>query len=262
MASDILHDLNEIFLHKFPGNRNGDSKIITPDESRFHNQADVLSPEFDLERTKFILGYPEHLKGNTLSDKLDKLLWEHYDIFKHIDSPDLKANMDYTVIFPLLDLFDIAWNERNPTLAIRALTSKTELNGDCVSWLASGVMDVIDKRFKYWEVDMGSWWTDTIATRTRLKEMSNPQDGTDHDHLEGYYAFNLMENIEWEEGTTLTDKSIFIYRILCTLGFADNQDLLLLDSDPTSGVLRKTLSEYVKTKIKSYRNWREKNIKS
>lgn len=170
--------------------------------------------------------------------------------------------MDYTVIFPLLDLFDMAWNERNPSLAIRALSTKTELNGDCVSWLASGVMDVIDKRFKYWEVDMGNWWTDTIATRNRLKEMSNPQDGTDHDHLEGYYAFNLKENIEWEEGTSLTDKSIFIYRILCALGFADNQDLLLLEAEPTNGVLRKTLSEYVKTKIKSYQNWVKKNGKS
>lgn len=108
---------------------------------------------------------------------------------------------------------------------------------------------------------MGNWWTNTIATRKRLKEMSNPQDGTDRDHLEGYYAYNMMEKIEWEEGTTLTDKSIFIYRILCALDFADNQDLLLLESDPTNGVLRKTLSEYLKTKIKSYRNWIEKSIK-
>ncbi len=260
MSGTIDH-INEIFLHHFPSKLNGEPKIITLDESRFHNQADVLSPEFDLKKAKFILGYPEHLQGNKLSDELDKLLWEHYDIFKHIDSPDLKANMDYTVIFPLLDLFDMAWNERNPSLAIRALTSKTELNGDCVSWLASGVMDVIDKRFKYWEVDMGSWWTDTIATRKRLKEMSTPQDGTDQDHLEGYYAFNLMKNIEWEEDTTLTDKSIFIYRILCALGFADKQDLLLLDSDPTSGVLRKTLSEYVRNKIKSYQSWANKRTK-
>ncbi len=81
---------------------------------------------------------------------------------------------------------------------------------------------------------MGNWWIDTITTRKRLKEMSNPQDGTDYDHLEGYYAFNLMENIEGEEGTSLTDKLIFIYRIQCALGIADNQDLLILDSDPTS----------------------------
>lgn len=261
MATDRIQNLNEIFLYHFPNKRNGEPKMITPDESRFHNQPDVLDPEFDLKKAKFILGYPEHLQVNTLSDKLDKLLWEHYYIFRHIDSPELKANTDYTVIFPLLDLFDMAWNERNPSLAIRALTSKTELNGDCVSWLASGVMDVIDKRFEYWEVDMGNWWTDTIATRKRLKEMSNPQNGTDHDHLEEYYAFNLMENIEWEEGTTLTDKAIFIYRTLCALGFADNQDLLLLEAEPTSGVLRKTLSEYIKTKINSYRNWREKTRK-
>lgn len=261
MASDILHDLNEIFLHNFPGKCDVGAETITSGESRFHNQTQVLTPEFDVDTTKFILGYPDRLESSRLSDRLDKLLWEHYDIFKHIDSPNLKANMDYTAIFPLLDLFDMTWNERNPSLAIRALTSKTELNGDCVSWLASGVMDLIDKRFKYWEVDMGNWWTDTIATRKLLKEMSNPHDGTDYDHLEGYYAFN-MENIEWEEGTTLTDKSIFIYRILCVLGFADNQDLLLLDAEPTNGVLRKTLSEYVKTKTKSYQNWIKKNRKS
>ncbi len=261
MASDILHDLNEIFLHKFPGKQDGEPKIITRDESRFHDQTDVSSLEFDIKKAKFILGYPEHLQGNKLSDKLDKLLWEYYDVFKFINMPHTKVNMDYTVIFPLLDLFDMAWNERNLSLTVRALTSKTELNRHCVGWLASGVMDVIDKRFKYWEVDMGNWWDDTIDTRKRLKEMSNPQDGTDHDHLEGYYAFYLMESIDWEENTTLTDKSIFVYRILYVLGFADNQDLLLLDADSTSGVLRKTLSEYVKTKIKSYRNWREKTRK-
>ncbi len=140
MASDILHNLNDIFLHHFPSKLNGEPKIITLDESRFHNQPQVLTPEFDIDTAKFILGYPDRLENSGLSDMLDKLLWEHYDIFRYIDSPNLKANMDYTVIFPLLDLFDIAWNERNPTLAIRALTSKTELNGDCVSWLASGVM--------------------------------------------------------------------------------------------------------------------------
>lgn len=107
MTSDILHNLNEILLHNFPGKSKAVSDTITSGESRFHNQADVLSPEFDLEKAKFILGYPEHLQGNTLSDRLDKLLWEHYDIFKHIDSPDLKANMDYSLIFPLLDLFSM-----------------------------------------------------------------------------------------------------------------------------------------------------------
>lgn len=262
MASDILHGLNEIFLHNFPGKSEAMSDTITSGESRFHDQTDVLSPEFDIKKAKFILGYPEHLQGTKLSDKLDKLLWEYYDVFKFINMPHTKVNMDYTVIFPLLDLFDMAWNERNLSLTVRALTSKTELNRHCVGWLASGVMDVIDKRFKYWEVDMGNWWDDTIDTRKRLKEMSNPQDGTDYNHLEGYYAFNLMENIEWEDGTSLTDRSIFIYRILCALGFADNQDLLLLDAEPTSGVLRKTLAEYVKTKIKSYQNWIKKNRKS
>ncbi len=262
MESDILHDLNEIFLHNFPKKSKATSDTITSGESRFHNQPKILTPEFDIKTAKFILGYPDRLRDCEVSDRLDKLLWEHHDVFQHIEIPQLKANMDFTIIFPLLDLFDMAWNERNMSLSIRGLASKTELNRYCVSWLASGVMDVIDKCFNDWEVDMGNWWTDTIATRKRLKEMSNPQDGTDHDHLEGYYAFNLMENIEWEEGTSLTDKSIFIYRILCALGFADNQDLLLLEAEPTNGVLRKTLSEYIKTKIKSYKNWIKKNKKS
>ena len=91
--------------------------------------------------------------------------------------------------------------------------------------------------------------------------MSNPQDGTDYDHLDGYYAFNIMERIDWEEGTTLTDKSIFVYRFLCALDLADNQDLLLLDAEPTSGILRKTLSEFVRNKIKSYKTWANKRAK-
>lgn len=74
---------------------------------------------------------------DALSDKLKKMLWDNYDTFKHISDPRLKTNEDYTVIFPLLDLFDMSWNERNQTLAIRGLTSKTELNGECVSYQAS-----------------------------------------------------------------------------------------------------------------------------
>lgn len=38
MASDILHNLNEIFLHNFPGKSKAASDTITSDESRFHNQ--------------------------------------------------------------------------------------------------------------------------------------------------------------------------------------------------------------------------------
>ncbi len=91
--------------------------------------------------------------------------------------------------------------------------------------------------------------------------MSNPRNGTDYDHLDGYYAFNIMERIDWEEGSTLTDKSIFIYRFLCALNLADSQDLLLLDAEPTNGILRKTLSEFVRNKIKSYQNWESKRAK-
>ena len=261
MATDTIQKLNEIFLQHFPGKKKGEGDIITYGESRFHNQPQVMTPEFNYYKAKFMLGYPDDLENCGISDRLDKLLWEHYDIFHHITMPRLKANADYTVIFPLLDLFDMAWNERNPSLTIRALTSKTELNRDCVGWLASGVMDVIDKRFKYWEVDMGNWWSDTIETRKRLKEMSNPRNGTDYNHLDGYYAFNIMERIDWEEGTTLTDKSIFIYRFLCVLNLADNQDLLLLDAEPTNGILRKTLSEFVRNRIKSYQNWENKRTK-
>ncbi len=61
MASDILHELNEIFLHKFPGKWNGEPRIITRDKSRFHNQPQILTPEFDNDTTKFILGYPDRL---------------------------------------------------------------------------------------------------------------------------------------------------------------------------------------------------------
>ena len=261
MATDTIQKLNEIFLHQFPNKRNGEPKMITPDESRFHNQPDVLDPEFDLKKAKFILCYPDNMERSGLSDRLDKLLWEHYEVFKFINTPRMKSNIDFTVIFPLLDLFDMAWNERNTSLTVRGLTSKTELNRDCVGWLASGVMDIVDKRFEYWELDMGQWWNDTIATRKYLKELSNPQNGTDYAHLDGYYAFNLMERIDWEEGTTFTDKAIFIYRILCELSFADNQDLLLLDAEPTNGTLRKSLSEYVRTKIKSYITWANKRAK-
>lgn len=258
----IIDNLNEIFLHHFPSKGNYEPKIIAAEESRFHNQRDVLDPEFDIKKMKFILGYPDKLESSALSDKLDKSLWEHYEVFKFINMPHLKSNIDFTVIFPLLDLFDMAWNERNTSLTVRGLTSKTELNRDCVGWLASGMMDIVDKRFEYWELDMGQWWNDTIATRKYLKELSNPQNGTDHAHLDGYYAFHLMEKIDWEEGTTFTDKAIFVYRILCELSFADNQDLLLLDAEQTNGVLRKSLSEYVRTKIKSYQTWNNKRLKS
>lgn len=33
--------------------------MITPGESRFHKQPSVLSPEFDIDKTKSFLGYPE-----------------------------------------------------------------------------------------------------------------------------------------------------------------------------------------------------------
>ena len=108
---------------------------------------------------------------------------------------------------------------------------------------------------------MGNWWSDTIETRKRLKEMSNPRNGTDYNHLDGYYDFNIMERIDCEEGTTLTDKSIFIYRFLCALILADNQDLLLLDAEPTNGILRKTLFKFVRNRIKSYQNWGNKRTK-
>lgn len=262
MAIDTIKNLNEIFLRHFPGKGAGVGKIITSEQSRFQNQPGVLSPEFDIRKAKWIDLYPERMGEGTLSDKLDKLLWDNYDIFKHISEPILKMNEDYTVIFPLLDLFDMSWNERNQTLAIRGLTSKTELNGECVSWLASGVMNTIDKQFEYWELDMGNWWTDTIATRKRLKELSNPLDGTDYEHQPGYYSHHLIEKIDWEEGTIFTDKAIFVYRILCEIGLADKQDLLLLDSEPTNGILRKTLSEFVRAKIKSYQNWIKRLSKS
>lgn len=261
MANDILNNLNEVFLHHFPGVNNGEKDIIKPDESRFHNQPEVTSPEFDIDSAKMILGYPTDTTGNELSDKLDRLLWEHYDIFKHIIIPHLKMSEDYTVIFPLIDLFDIANNERNTSMAIRGTTSKTELNAECISILASGVLDAIDKRFDFWELDMGDWWEDTIETRKYLKELSYPQDGTDYDHLDGYYAFNFLEKLDWEEDTKLTDKSIFIYRILCVLDLADNQDLRLLDAEPTNGVLRKTLAEFIRNKVKSYQNWINKKAK-
>ena len=123
------------------------------------------------------------------------------------------------------------------------------------------VLDAIDKRFDFWELDMGDWWEDTIETRKYLKELSYPQNGTDYDHLDGYYAFNLLEKLDWEEDTKLTDKSIFIYRILCVLDLADNQDLRLLDAEPTNGVLRKTLAEFIRNKVKSYQNWINKKAK-
>ena len=40
-----------------------------------------------------------------------------------------------------------------------------------------------------------------------------------------------------------------------------NQDLLLLDAEPTNGILRKTLSEFVRNKIKSYEKWKNKRTK-
>lgn len=122
--------------------------MITPDENRFHNQPDVLDPESDLKKAKFILCCPDKMASSGLSDKL---LWEHCEVFKFINTPRMKSNIDFTVIFPLLDLLDMAWNERNTSLTVRGLTSKTELNRDCVGWLASRVMDIIDKRFEYWE---------------------------------------------------------------------------------------------------------------
>lgn len=261
MATNILHNLNEIFLHNFPGGNNGEKYIIKPNESRFHNQPEVTSSEFDIDSAKIILGYPMDIEGNELSDKLDRLLWEHYDIFKHISIPHLKMSEDYTVIFPLIDLFDMVNNERNTSIAIRATTSKTELNAECISILSRGIMDAIDKRFDFWELDMGNWWEDTIETRKYLKELSYTQDGTDYDHIDGYYAFNLLEKLDWAEDTKLTDKSIFIYRILCVLDLADNQDLRLLDAEPTNGILRKTLAEFIRNKVKSYQNWVNKKTK-
>lgn len=261
MSSTILNNLNELFLNYFPDNSGAETDIITADKSRFHNQPSALNPEFDIKTAKMILGYPDHLESEKISDRLDKLLWEYYEIFKFISIPPLKVRTDYTVIFPLLDLFDMAWNERNTSLSVRGLTTKTELNGDCVSWLAEEVMDAIDKRFDYWELDMGCWWNDTVATRQYLKELSNAIDVVDEDHLCGYYAYNLLEHIDWDKDTILTDRSIFVYRILCVIGFADDQDLRILDAEPTNGVLRKNLSEFVRNKIKSYLRWVTKNSK-
>ena len=70
--------------------KNGKKDIIKPDESRFHSQPEVTSSEFEIDSAKMILGYPSDIKGSELSDRLDKLLWVHYDIFKHIIIPHLK----------------------------------------------------------------------------------------------------------------------------------------------------------------------------
>lgn len=102
---------------------------------------------------------------------------------------------------------------------------------------------------------MGDWWEDTIETRMCLKGLTYPHDGTDCDHIDGYYAFNLLDKLDWEKDTKLTDKSIFIYRILCVLDLADNQDLRLLDAEPNNGTLRKVLAESIRNKVKSYQNW-------
>ena len=80
--------------------------------------------------------------------------------------------------------------------------------------------------------------------------------------MDGYYAFNLLEFIEWDPDTKLTDKYIFIYRILSVLGLVEPQNLVMLDEEPDNGILRREISEYIRTKIKSYENWKVKNCKS
>ena len=49
-----IDNINEIFLHDFPG-KNSEEDIITSGKSRFHNQPQVLTPEFDIYTAKLIL---------------------------------------------------------------------------------------------------------------------------------------------------------------------------------------------------------------
>ena len=152
-------------------------------------------------------------------------------------------------------------NERTSSLTVRSTISKVELNSESVSALYSGLGKIIVERLKFFEIDLGDWWSDTISARRKLKEIITNQE-SDQNHLDGYYASNLLEYIEWELDTNLTDKYIFIYRILSVLGLAEPQNLVILDEEPDNGILRREISECIRTKIKSYENWKVKNCNS
>ena len=161
----------------------------------------------------------------------------------------------------MLDLYDLLANERTSSLTVRSTTSKVELNSESVSALYCGLGKIIDERLKFYEINLGDWWNDTISARRTLKEAISKEE-SDESHLDGYFASNLLEFIEWEPDTKLTDKYIFIYRILSVLGLAEPQNLVMLDEEPDNGILRREISEYIRTKIKAYENWKAKNRKS
>ena len=258
--NNIIAEINELFLNKFPGSTSGNNEdIISHEESRFA-KFDTSNPN-SLKSPKLILGYPGEIPQGRLSKKFDDFLWNHFDIFEFIHIPSLKIGHNFTSIFQLLDLYDLLANERTSSLTARSTTSKVELNSESVSALYSELGKIIDERLKFYEIDLDDWWSNTISARRKLKEVISKEE-SDQSHLDGYYASNLLEYIDWNADTKLTDKYIFIYRILSVLDLAEPQNLVLLDEEPDNGILRREISEYIRTKIKSYENWKVKNCKS
>ena len=258
--NNVITEINELFLNKFPRLTSGNNEDIISHEESLFAKFDPTNPD-SLKSPKLILGYPEEIPQGRLSKKFDDLLWNHFDIFEFIHIPLLKVGQNFTSIFQLLDLYDLIANERTSSLTVRSTTSKVELNSESITVLYGGLSKIIDEKLKFYEIDLGDWWSDTISARRKLKEIISKEE-SDQSHLDGYYSSNLLDYIEWELNTKLTDKYIFIYRILSVLGLAEPQNLVMLDEEPENGLLRREISEYIRTKIKAYENWKAKNCKS
>lgn len=204
--NNVIAEINELFLNKFPGSTSGNNEDIISHEESLFSKFDTSNPN-SLKSPKLILGYPEEIPQGRLSKKLDDLLWKHFDIFEFNHIPLLKVSQNFTSIFQLLDLYDLMANERTSSLTVRSTTSKVELNSESVSALYSRLGKIIDERLKLYEIDLGDCWSDTISARRKLKEVISKEE-SDQNHLDGYYASNLLENIEWEPDTKLTDKAL------------------------------------------------------
>lgn len=192
--NNIIAEINELFLNKFPGSTSGNNEdIISHEESRFA-KFDTSNPN-SLMSPKLVLGYPGEIPQGKLSKNFDNLLWNRFDIFEFIHIPSLKVGQNFTSIFQLLDQYDLLANERTSSLTVRSATSKVELNSESISVLYGGLGKIIDERLKFYEIDLEDWWSNTISARRKLKEVISKEE-SDQNHLDGNYAFNLLEYIE------------------------------------------------------------------
>lgn len=286
--------VNDIFIHHFPDVMTEDQILITPEQSHFYFRFEDYSlfskdnVRFMLEESiepsvvsftdsisemgilhfvedimgitpKHIFPYSIWMRKSIISKRLDDLLWNKYDILKEIFTPYWGIGVDLTDLED--DLKALLLLQAKALVSLKTSKRKVKLNQATKEILIEPLAKKIELELEDHYLLKDNWKENLDEIISNLSKANEIKMEAYSKQLENYYAYHLKECIEWESRSLVTDKHIFIYRILLALGFDCSLEITARDLDENSedGTMRREVSEYIKCRCDSHVRWLQRH---